>query len=261
MQQYLKIAINIIVSCFFMVLGISPAAQAEEIELDFSIPEADAIATPTPSTFTVSRPTSLPPLQEDRSQHAIALDFSAPNANSATAPLAARFSTETQPQNPQPKNPTLPPLPKSSLLLNSKPTLHQLTALRRAIIGQESAGNFWLVNPDSGALGYGQLMPANVAPWTKAALGKALTPAEFLANPDAQIKTINHKLNEYLQREIAYTGGQNEELAIRRVAATWYSGNPNLWNDPRPQYYNGRRYPSISSYTHSVWRRYLRAKS
>jgi hypothetical protein len=117
-------------------------------------------------------------------------------------------------------------------------------------------------------LGYGQLLTENVAPWTKAALGRALTPEEFLANPELQIKTIDHKLNEYLKRELVYTGGNDskalatlgasEEVAIRRVAATWYSGNPELWNNTSPQYSNGRRYPSIESYTRSVWRRYQR---
>ena len=146
----------------------------------------------------------------------------------------------------------------------------EVTALRRAIIGQESGGNFLAVNPDSGALGYGQLMEFNVAPWTKAALGRALTPEEFLHSPEAQIQTIDYKLNEYLQRELAFSGSKSlsgasapalrlstEEVAVRRVASTWYSGNPNLWNNTRPQYYNGRPYPSIASYTASVWQRYL----
>ncbi|MGB7440790.1 MAG: hypothetical protein WA919_06955 [Coleofasciculaceae cyanobacterium] len=139
-----------------------------------------------------------------------------------------------------------------------RPTANSLTALRKAIIGQESAGNFQIVNPDSGALGYGQVMPENVAPWTKAALGKPLTPEEFLANPDAQIKTIDHKLNEYLKRESDHTNSKDEELAVRRIASTWYSGKPELWNDAKPQYSNGQTYPSIKKYTASVWKRYLR---
>lgn len=153
-------------------------------------------------------------------------------------------------------------------------TSKQVTALRRAIIGQESGGNFLAVNPDSGALGYGQLMEFNVAPWTQAALGRALTPEEFLYNPEAQIQTIDYKLNEYLQRELAFSGSKNlsdtsaqalrlsaEEIAVRRVASTWYSGNPNLWNNTRPQYYNGRPYPSIANYTASVWQRYQRERN
>ena len=38
-----------------------------------------------------------------------------------------------------------------------------IDALRQAIIGKESEGDFSAVNPDSEALGYGQVMPENVA--------------------------------------------------------------------------------------------------
>ncbi|MCA1995067.1 MAG: hypothetical protein LDL41_23915 [Coleofasciculus sp. S288] len=297
MKRHLKIVINVLVSLLLMVLGTTQAAQAEEVWLDFSVPESDVVlAAPSPRTSTsqpsalnvkpsagrVSQPpapsigaanskdiTPKPAKASENAAKLIALDFSVPNADPLPAPVAAGFSgtTELTPaveaKEPPPPKPSLPPKTAAIKTPTSKPldgkTRHQkVTALRRAIIGQESAGKFWIVNPDSGALGYGQLLRQNVAPWTKAALGRALTPEEFLANPDAQIKTIDHKLDEYLNRELAYTAGKNEELAIRRVASTWYSGNPNLWNNTRPQYSNGRRYPSIASYTHSVWKRYLR---
>jgi murein DD-endopeptidase MepM/ murein hydrolase activator NlpD len=129
-----------------------------------------------------------------------------------------------------------------------------IDALRRAIIGKESGGNFSAVNPDSGALGYGQVMPANVASWTKAALGQALSPAQFLADPDAQIATINHKLNEYVQQQLE--AGYSEENAVRRVASMWYSGRADLYNNGRRQFYDGNEYPSIRDYTLDVWRKY-----
>ncbi|MDV2992103.1 MAG: hypothetical protein N4J56_001757 [Chroococcidiopsis sp. SAG 2025] len=68
------------------------------------------------------------------------------------------------------------------------------SSLYQAIIGKESGGNYRAVNPDSGALGLGQVMPANVASWTKAALGKSLTPQQFLNDRAAQEKTIEYKL-------------------------------------------------------------------
>lgn len=312
MKHYLKIAINFVASLFVMVSGTMQAAQADEVWLDFSVPEADIVlASPAvksapeavPKAFN-SQPSnvsaeslgvggtiqSTPPqtrvpntlevinpsvnIRENATQ-SIALDFGVPNTTVTPIPVVPRASAPTIPNNPEltpPLKTEPPPSPKPSLKPPSveviktpasqsptgKTTSQKVTALRRAIIGQESAGKFWLVNPDSGALGYGQLLRVNVAPWTKAALGRALTPEEFLANPKLQIKTIDHKLNEYLKRQLAYTGGKNEELAIRRVASTWYSGNPNLWNNTRPQYSNGRRYPSIASYTRSVWKRYLR---
>jgi hypothetical protein len=310
MKRHLKIAINFLVSLLVMVLGTMQAAQAEEVWLDFSAPQADvSITTPkiifddeAAATASISQPAilstelsvvhgasqSAPSLivaannadaiaqkQTERvsanAAKLIALDFSVPNADSTPA---SKFPSPKEPSNlklippvkPEVSSPPKPAFkPPTPPVINSptakpqtgKTKSKQVTALRRAIIGQESAGKFWIVNPDSGALGYGQLLRENVAPWTKAALGRALTPEQFLGNPDAQIKTIDHKLNEYLKRELAYAGSNNEELAIRRVASTWYSGNPKLWNDTRPQYSNGQRYPSIESYTRSVWKLYL----
>jgi hypothetical protein len=270
MKQYLKIAINFLASLFVMVSGTMQPAQADEVWLDFSVPEADVVlASPAVASTREAAPKRSVTVS-DNADKLIALDFSVPNADSLPAPVAAGFSGKTEPTNLEPTPPMkaqVPPRPKPSFQPpttsaikppTAKTRSKQLTALRRAIVGQESAGKFWIVNPDSGALGYGQLLRENVAPWTKAALGRALTPEEFLANPDLQIKTIDHKLNEYLQRALAYTGGNDEEVAIRRVASAWYSGNPELWDNTRPQYSNGRRYPSIESYTRSVWRRYLK---
>ena len=130
-----------------------------------------------------------------------------------------------------------------------------VTNLRRAIIGKESAGKFNAVNPHSGALGYGQVMPFNVANWTEEATGRAMSPKAFLSNPGAQIRTIEYKLKQYLDRELKATGN-NLELAVRRVASTWYSGRPGLYNDTRPQTYGAGKYPSINDYTADILRRF-----
>lgn len=268
MKNLLKIAINVVASLFVVLSGTMQAVKADEVSLDFSVPETDtAIAAPTspasntqplefgeadrilPESAIADSSLAFEPSVQPSEKPAkhLALDFNTPDVNSPPVPVAPDFSTPTEP------NYSPPAFKKPS------PNAKQIvTALRRAIVGQESAGKFWVINPDSGALGYGQLMEFNVAPWTKAAIGRALTPEEFLANPHLQIKTIDHKLTQYLRRELSYTGGVSEELAIRRVASTWYSGNPNLWNNTNPQYSNGRRYPSISSYTRSVWKRYQR---
>jgi hypothetical protein len=127
-----------------------------------------------------------------------------------------------------------------------------VTRLMNAIIGQESTRNYRAVNPDSGALGFGQVMPANVPSWTKAALGSSLTPEQFLADPEAQVKTIQFHVNQMYQDAIAATGG-NMELAVRRVAAEWYSGKPGLLESTKSQ----GRYPTIQSYTEQVLQRFL----
>ena len=125
-----------------------------------------------------------------------------------------------------------------------------VTAMRRAILGQESGSNSTIVNKDSGALGYGQVMPANVPSWTKEALGKSLSPDEFLHDASAQIKTIDFQLGKMFSSALKTTSSYDE--AVRKVAAEWYSGQQNLFNDTKSQ--NG--YPSIKDYTQQVLGRY-----
>ncbi|MEG3926265.1 MULTISPECIES: S8 family serine peptidase [unclassified Microcoleus] len=124
-------------------------------------------------------------------------------------------------------------------------------ALRTAIFGQESGYNYKAVNPNSGALGIAQVMPANIPSWSREALGYQITPNQFLNSPDLQLKIIDYKLNQYYQQAIAASGG-NVDIAVRRVASAWYSGNPNKYNSTAPEYTNGVQYPSIANYTLSV---------
>lgn len=125
---------------------------------------------------------------------------------------------------------------------------------RKAIIAQESGGSYTIVNPDSGAIGVGQVMPENVGPWTAKYVGRRMTPQEFRYNAAAQDMVINGRFNDMLNQQME--AGYNEEQAVRRAAAEWYSGQPDLWNNTRPQYSNGRKYPSISEYTASIWAKY-----
>ena len=129
-----------------------------------------------------------------------------------------------------------------------------VTAFRAAIIGKESGGKYDAVNPDSGALGIGQVMPENVGPWTQKYLGRTLTPQQFLDNPAAQDAVVNGLFSDLLNDQAA--AGYKGEEAIRRAAAVWYSGRAELWNNTRPQYTNGRRYPSIADYTKAIYDSY-----
>jgi len=131
-----------------------------------------------------------------------------------------------------------------------------LNRLRQAIFGKESGGNFSAVNPDSGALGIGQVMPENVGPWTQKHYGRRLTPKQFLASKDAQLAVANGQLGEIIQQQLK--AGYKPETAIRRAASIWYSGRGDLYDDGRPQYSNGRRYPSIREYTLDILNRYRR---
>lgn len=127
--------------------------------------------------------------------------------------------------------------------------------LFRAIVGHESGGRN-VKNRDSGALGIGQVMPANIARWSKEILGRRLTKAQFAARPDLQEKIVRGKLAQYYQEGLRVTGSESE--AVRYAAAKWYSGSGHHRNNTKPQYSNGRRYPSVSSYANRILAKYRR---
>jgi hypothetical protein len=89
-----------------------------------------------------------------------------------------------------------------------------------SLVGMESGGNFGAVGPDTrhgNALGFGQVMPANVTAWSKEILGREVTPEEFLQNEELQKQIVYAKLDEYWRQ----TGG-----SARDVASLWHSGVP-----------------------------------
>jgi hypothetical protein len=102
-----------------------------------------------------------------------------------------------------------------------------------AIKQQESGGNYSVVNSGSGALGAYQVMPDNVPSWTREALGRSLTPQQFLADPSAQDKVAETIL-----------GGYYDKYGARGAAAMWYSGQP----DPTKTYGT----PSVADYVKSI---------
>ena len=102
-----------------------------------------------------------------------------------------------------------------------------------AIKQQESGGDYNVVNSGSGALGAYQVMPDNVASWTQQALGKALTPQQFLSDPSAQDRVAESIL-----------GGYYDKYGARGAAAMWYSGQP----DPNKTYGS----PSVADYVNQV---------
>jgi hypothetical protein len=99
-----------------------------------------------------------------------------------------------------PMSPTLPLMASTGGTGGS----NTLAASREAIAAIESRGS-----GDYGAIGkvtrtgdraYGryQVMGANIPAWTKAALGKEMTPQEFLADKDAQDAVFNHQFGAQL---------------------------------------------------------------
>jgi hypothetical protein len=125
--------------------------------------------------------------------------------------------------------------------------------LRNAIAGQESNHDPSAVNPHSNALGYGQVMPENIKEWSTQCLGKPLTEDEFIKSKEKQVKIIDCKLTEYLE---STKNAPDFDTQIRKVASMWYSGDPTLYDNPRPQTYGAGDYPSIREYTTTVLERF-----
>ena len=115
----------------------------------------------------------------------------------------------------------------------------QFGAFWQALGLQESGGNYGAVNASTGALGKYQVMPFNVGPWSKQALGRSISTSEFLNSPELQDKIVKNIL-----------GGYFEKWGPRGAAAAWYAGpaNHDLHMSTRPQPGG----PPIKTYVDSI---------
>lgn len=79
-----------------------------------------------------------------------------------------------------------------------------LSPFAGAISNIESGGRYDLLGPAtrSGDRAHGkyQVMGENIGPWTEAALGRRLTPEQFLASPDAQEAVFAHQFGQYVKK-------------------------------------------------------------
>ena len=93
-----------------------------------------------------------------------------------------------------------------------------------AISNIESGGRYDLLGPvtKTGDRAYGryQIMGNNIPEWTKAALGRSMTPQEFLADTNAQDATFKHRFTQYVN---AYGPGG--------ASRAWFAG-PGGMNNP-----------------------------
>ena len=107
------------------------------------------------------------------------------------------------------------------------------------ISAQESGGNYGAVNRQSGALGKYQVMPSNVAGWSKQVLGYSISTSQFLHTPSLQEKIVSGILHGYFNK-----------WGARGAAAAWYAGpgNHNLDQSTKSQWGG----PSIKSYVDGV---------
>jgi hypothetical protein len=90
---------------------------------------------------------------------------------------------------------------------------------RDAIASIESAGSgdYKAVGPThpkmGRALGRYQIMEANIGPWSREALGREVTPEEFISNPQLQDAIFDHKFNGYVQ-----------QFGPEGAAQAWFAG-------------------------------------
>lgn len=107
------------------------------------------------------------------------------------------------------------------------------------ISAQESGGNYSAVNKQSGALGKYQVMPSNVAGWSKQVLGYSISTSQFLHSPSLQEKIVSGILHGYFNK-----------WGARGAAAAWYAGPGNHDLDMSTKSQWGG--PSIKAYVDGV---------
>jgi hypothetical protein len=114
-----------------------------------------------------------------------------------------------------------------------------LEKLMRAISGQESGGNYNARNRSSGAMGKYQVMPSNLggrrSGWDWEAMGRDVSPAEFMRNRSVQETIAAYKLSEYINK-----------YGTRGAAAAWYGGPGAVKKQGSTKKYG--KYPSIADY-------------
>lgn len=100
-----------------------------------------------------------------------------------------------------------------------------LAAYRNAIASIESAGSgdYSAIGPThprlGRALGRYQVMEENVGPWSREAIGREISPEEFLANPAIQDAIFNHEFGKYVNR-----------YGPEGAAQAWFGGPGNVGN-------------------------------
>lgn len=84
--------------------------------------------------------------------------------------------------------------------------------------------------PNTGLYSDWQVKPSNIPRWAKACGGREITPAEFQANPDTARSIVTCIVRDVIKKD-ARAIGNNETIAVQRVAAWWMTGDSNKLGD------------------------------
>lgn len=131
-----------------------------------------------------------------------------------SSPSAAAPVVEGQPVTRQPQgNPSAP-------VVGGRGPGRDMSPYRNAIKAIESGGRYDIVgatHPRYGrALGAYQIMESNLPIWSREALGRVVTPEEFLRSPEIQDAIFDHRFGGYIDRF-----GRPED-----AASAWLTGQP-----------------------------------
>jgi hypothetical protein len=74
-----------------------------------------------------------------------------------------------------------------------------------------------------------QIKPENIPRWSRSCIGRELTPSQFEASPDTARSVVTCVVRDVLQDQYR-EGGNNDLVAVRRMAAWWMTGDPSQYN-------------------------------
>lgn len=94
-----------------------------------------------------------------------------------------------------------------------------------------------------------QILPGNIPRWTKFCTGQTATPEQFGSNPQLARQVVTCIVKDALEDEYPASGNQ-EAIAVQRVAAWWMTGEPGRYTNP-----------ATSPYTQKVLSFYQQNKS
>lgn len=121
-------------------------------------------------------------------------------------------------------------------------------AFINAIGGHESDDNYSARNPDTGAMGRFQIMPGNIAGsrrgWDYEALGRDISPGQFMHNPKLQDQIARYKLSQYYNK-----------WGARGAAIAWYAGPGALRYSTSALSRKQGKYSSINAYANDILKR------
>lgn len=124
----------------------------------------------------------------------------------------------------------------ASFVLWGMPALAQSNSQVEALVEALRRASPQTETKNDGLYSDWQVLPGNIPRWSKACIGRELTPAEFEASPVTARAIVTCVVRDLLRDEFK-ASGSNESLAVRRAAAWWMTGDPATYNRDRTRDY------------------------